>query len=480
MNIRDFLLQQKNSNKIAIKCGEEQITYKALHNRCEIISSFLLKHFSKSDNIIIFLPNSIDFVVAYFSIIYAGKTAVPLGSSSKEPEIDYCIKQCNSKLIITNSNQIKNTGKLKGEINILYIDEFKDDIVKEIIQTSKYNKTVVMLSTSGTTSKPKKVMLSDENIYFNIIGLLELLPLKENDIPLVVLPFSFSYGHTAQMLLYIYLGLTFVIMDSFFMVNSFLNLINKESITYFEAVPSLLIMILKYAKNDMLNNIWSIGFVGDKISNYVMDKLIDKYPHIKFLQVYGQTEASPIITKLEINKYLEKRYSVGKPISGVKIKIVKDGINCFPNVIGDIFVSGPNIMKGYYQNPEETEKKIINGYLDTGDLGWFDEDGYLYIKGRKDNLIISGGMNISPEEVEEVIRMHPAVEEACAFPEQDEILGKAVSVRVVYSESVSENELINFCSERLSSYKVPRRITFVDYLPKTESGKYKKQKNEER
>lgn len=210
-------------------------------------------------------------------------------------------------------------------------------------------------------------------------------------------------------------------------------------------------------------------------------ELITSFPEIGFVQTYGQTEASPRITCLLPEDSLRKIGSVGKPIPGVQVAIVDDtGTPVEPGQPGEIIVHGKNVMKGYYKKPENTEKAIQNGWLHTGDIGRYDDEGYIYLVGRKKNIIISGGINIYPEEVEEMLLSHPAVKEACVTGVNHEWLGEVPIAKVVLheGESISVNALINYCCENLSGYKVPERISIVDSLPKTYTGKMKRVRDE--
>ena len=203
-----------------------------------------------------------------------------------------------------------------------------------------------------------------------------------------------------------------------------------------------------------------------------LKQLIVKFPSIGFIQTYGQTECSPRVTALLSKHSLDKVGSVGKSIPNVEVIIVDDcGEQCEPYVSGEICVRGENIMKGYYKHPDLTKEVIINGWLHTGDIGYMDNEGFIYLNGRIKNIIVTGGINIYPEEVEEILLSYNGVQDVCVFGEEDEILGEIPVAKIVINRRIDCRELKKYCLERLSDYKVPVRFEVVDELSKTYNGK---------
>jgi len=209
-------------------------------------------------------------------------------------------------------------------------------------------------------------------------------------------------------------------------------------------------------------------------------KLMTVFPSVGFVQTYGQTEASPRITCLLPDNALKKVGSIGKPIPRVVVKIINDqGEKVSIGEIGEIIVSGENVMNGYYKRPEASKEILRNGWLYTGDLAKYDEDEYIYLVGRKKNVIISGGMNIYPEEIEEILLQHPDIKEVCVLKEEHEFLGEVPIAKVVLNSTTDslekvEKEIKKFCHKHLSRFKVPDRILIVEELDKTLTGKVKR------
>jgi len=208
-----------------------------------------------------------------------------------------------------------------------------------------------------------------------------------------------------------------------------------------------------------------------------LQQLMDLLPDTGFVQTFGQTEASPRATALLPEDALQKLGSVGKPIPNVEVRVVDDADNPIPHdTVGNIVIKGPNVMKGYYKRPEISAKTIKNGWLYTGDLGHMDAEGYLYLVGRKKNLIISRGQNIYPEEIEEIMLDHPTVKELRVMGEAHDVMGEKVMACVVLEDeaTTTEKELYDFTGARLASCKVPSEIRIVKNLPKTATGKVRR------
>ncbi|MCX7923062.1 MAG: AMP-binding protein [Clostridia bacterium] len=492
MFIKDILLSNKNSSKVAIKYSNEGMTYAQLLGTTIFFAELIRSYYTGSKNVGIFLPNSMQYAVAYFTITLLDKVIVPIGIQAKKAEIQSTVEYCELGLIITNNQYIE---ALKDSLNdteymvtIFNIDDesflkaglAKKDFenIKESVEIDE-NSVAIMLHTSGTTSNPKRVMLTHKNLITNIKSNIDSLKLTENDICLIALPMFFGYCNTAQFLTHLYLGATIVIMDEMFIPNSFFKLVQEEGITNFTGVPSMLLMLLSY-RNRFKYDISSLRYVcfgGGNMPVEKLKQLIEDFPTVGFVQTYGQTEASPRATCLLPDDSLRKLGSVGKPIPNVKVRIVDDsGVDVGIGQMGEIIIQGDNVMKGYYKRPEETAKVKRNNWLYTGDLGRYDEDGYIYLVGRKKNIIISGGLNIYPEEVEELLMCHPSVKEACVVGEEHDLLGEIPVAKVVLKEpqTVGEGELINYCLENLAGYKAPVKVYFIQEFSKTANGKIKR------
>lgn len=493
MLISELIYRQKKNNKIAIKCGDKEITYCELHEKSQALAHIISYHIKKQDNnVAIFLPNSIDYAISYFAVAISKNVIVPIGVQSKPSEINSTLNYCEISLILSSYTYKDLLSKCLKDycfaVSVLFVE---DGSVKEFnMDKPKINKSectvdcddsekvAIMLHTSGTTSNPKRVMLTHKNLICNIESNILSLNLVKDDITLISMPMHFGYCNTAQFLTHIYLGASIIIFEGVFWPKHFFEIVQKERVSNFTGVPSMLLMLLDYrhADNYDISCLRYICFGGGNMPVDKLKFLIDKFTTVGFVQTYGQTEASPRLTALLPEFSVAKIGSVGKPIPNVSLKIHNDsGEEVDSNVIGEIVAKGPNIMKGYYKQPKITEETLRFGCLHTGDLGYFDDDGFLYLSGRKKNMMISGGINIYPEEIEEVLMGHIAVSECCVIAEEHSLLGEVPVAKVVLKDSAySGNDFRNYLHKYLSDYKIPIRFDFVDILPKTYNGKIRR------
>ena len=463
MEVKNLLERQKLNQKTAIKSENIELSYCDWHDLATKWSD-VIKNTVKGINVGVFLPNSIEYAIAYFSILYANKIIVPINAQAKNREIKFTMLYCELDMIISNSASIEIFKELENDYKfrfcVFYIDTSKfviynqeKDVIRktENVNDDLWNaeeKVVLMLHTSGTTSNPKRVMLTNRNLISNVESNISSLNVCDLDIVYIALPMCFGYCNTAQFLTHIYVGGSMYINKGPFTVHDFFKVVEEKKITNFTAVPTMLIMLLKYKYSDRYNlsSLKYICFGGGAISKECLKKIITKYKDINFVHTYGQTECSPRLTCL-IGKYdYSKIGSVGKAIPGVVIKIVngKDVVDS-PFIEGEIMAKGKNVMKGYYKHPQITKETIEDGWIHTGDLGYYDEDGYLYISGRKKNLIISGGINIYPEEIEETLREYEGIEDAYVYGIHNDILGEVPVAKIISKVTLPLEELNEYC-----------------------------------
>ena len=489
MLISELIHRQKNNNKIAIKYGDNEISYCELYEKSKTLAYAISSQSNKNDNVALILPNSINYAIAYFAVAISNNVIVPIGVQSKSAEIISTIDYCEIDLIVTSyvyrdmlcecfedRNYFASVLFIEdGTIENFNIDKQKIKKSSCNVDHDDSNNIAIMLHTSGTTSNPKRVMLTHKNLICNIESNIASLKFSEEDRTLISMPMHFGYCNTAQFLTHIYLGASIVIFDGMFWPKRFFEIVQDEKITNFTGVPSMLLMLLDYRYADVYD-ISSLRYICFGGGNMPVDKLrllIAKFNTVVLVQTYGQTEASPRLTALLPEVSVEKIGSVGKPIPNVSLKIYSENDEELENnVVGEIVAKGPNIMKGYYKQPEITQNTLRHGWLHTGDLGYFDSEGYLYLVGRKKNMMISGGINIYPEEIEEVLLGHESIEECCVVAETHSLLGEVPIAKIVLKDDLcSEEQLKKYLKKHLSDYKIPVRFDFVDSLPKTYNGK---------
>lgn len=491
MRIEDLLLRQSANDKRALVYGSRECTYRQWADASHFIKD-RVQNLVGADSkcVALYLPNSIDYAIAYFGLVFAGKVLIPIGSQVKALEIRSTIEYSEVDLIVSLS-EFKETLKdalepypHKTIVYYMDIDEHEIYGGEECIKKSDELKldgsaddVVIMLHTSGTTSNPKRVMLTHNNLINNIESNIESLKLTEDDKVLIALPMYFGYCNTAQYLTHVYLGATIVILDSMFFPKNFFAIVQKEKITGFTAVPSMLYMVVEYRHSDKydFSSLRYVCFGGGKMSVEKLSQIMNKLPNVNFVQTYGQTECSPRVTALLPEDAIRKLGSVGKPIPNVKVAIVdKDDNVLGPNEHGEITVVGKNVMKGYYKNPEATKYTLRNGILHTGDIGYFDDEGYLYVSGRIKNMIIRGGINIYPEEIESFLLKCDGVKDAMVYGVDDDMWGEIPMAKVVLENGTDVEKIKQACEQQLTAYKVPQSFIVVDELSKTYNGKTKR------
>jgi long-chain acyl-CoA synthetase len=476
--------------KCALQSGPARLSYEELNADVARLAGALAgMGVQAGDRVALLLPTCLQFPLAYLAAVRLGAVAVPVSVLLTAQEIGQILADCTPRLLVT-------TTALPGIAERLSaLAHAVDHVVvsgpspvegthsfENIVQTAKPIDTAsraepddiaAIMYTSGTTGVPKGAMLSHHNVLCNAAACAEMIQVSEQDHFLCVLPLFHSFGATVCMLLPLLIGATITMMPRFAALDV-LRTMAREGITVFAGVPSMYAVMLGVRSDESfdLSRLRLCVSGGAPLPMEVMDGVTRRYP-ATLLEGYGPTEASPVVS---VNPYdgVRKPGSVGLPLPGVAVKIVGESGTALPTgEIGEILVRGENVMQGYYQRPEDTAETVRDGWLYTGDMGRVDEDGYLYIMGRKKDLIIVGGMNVYPREVEAVLHGHPAVAEAAVVGASGSLRGEQVVAFVVPEEGcgASAEQLIELCSGALAKFKVPRRIVFVDQLPRSGTGK---------
>ncbi len=481
--IKDFLTLWRSSAAPYIICGENVLTYHEINTLAEGCSHLLSRQHADGQNVAVFAGNSPEYITAYFANVLAGNTNIPINVKLTDHEVISELEYCDCNWVITQTRYVERMLAIADvlEIGVVAIGEDQHcRLVRGADRSARRANSsdiAVMLHTSGTTGRPKKVMLSHQNLRANTESNIKSLRLTDDDRVLIVLPLFFGYCHTAQFLTHTRLGGTIVLYDRpLFTAKDFLALVQRHRVTCTTAVPTMLGMInsCSYLDNYDLRTLRYMCFGGGPSSSGMLRELMAKLPHTGFVHTYGQTECSPRVTALLPEDSLTKIGSVGTAIPNVQVEIVdEDDTVVAVGAIGEIRVRGENICQGYYRNAEESGRILRNGWLYTGDLARRDEDGCIYLVGRKKNVVITGGINVYPEEIEEVIRHHEGIEDAVVYGEADPLLGEVPAVKVVVTPGaqVTLEKVHGLLKGKLAPYKWPRKLYVVDVLEKTATGK---------
>ncbi len=471
-----------------------KVRWKELKHKIDSLARYLeLLGIKKGDNVAILLSNRTEFIVSLIAIGKIGAVAVPLNTFLKRAEIEYILADSEAKLIITEGKfsdllkDIEDKTRLEkflwvedppkiDEKNLPFEEAMTIEDYEHITPQADLEDTAVILYTSGTTGKPKGVMLSYKNILSNIENILKVFDISRKDRFIVYLPMFHAFTLTATVLLPLYTASPIVIVRSILPFSNVLKQTLLKRVTVFMGVPEVFNALSK-AKLPWyfmwFNRIKFFISGGAPLPLDTLERMKKKFKRAVLLEGYGLSECSPVVSVNLPHK--QKPLSVGPPLPDYEVKIVDEELMELPTgEVGEIIVKGDCVMKGYYKNPYETENTIVNGWLRTGDLGYLDEDGFLYIVDRKKDLIISKGMNIYPREIEEVLMKHPKVDLCAVVGKKDPHHGEIPVAFVKPSEdaqNISEKELRDFLKDKIANYKIPKQFIFVEDMPKNATGK---------
>ena len=431
--------------------------------------------------------------MAYFGILKTGGVVVPMNVQLKAPEIAHYLGDSDARAVITSAVTIAEAAKGAGSAGVekifvvadgqhredgLGID-FGELLAGDQPEPAPYEQrdpgdTAVILFTSGTTGKPKGVQLSHFELFMNADAHRLGFEMTEADIMVAVAPMFHTLGLSGVLNSTALAGGVLRLMTRFD-AGQMLDVIQQDKATIFHGVPTMYHALLQHPKlaDYDTSSLRIAGSAGSALPAEFLDSFERKFGVI-ILELYGLTESGPVATFNRIDD--RKPYSVGKPIWGVDMQVWDNEGRALPagrENIGEFVLRGHAITKGYYKNPEATAATITNGWLHTGDLGYRDEEGFYYIVDRMKDLVIRGGYNVYPREVEDVLYLHPAVGQVAVVGIPDERLGEEVRAYCVLKRdhTATEQELISFTKERLAAYKYPRSVVFRDHLPLGPSGK---------
>jgi long-chain acyl-CoA synthetase len=435
---------------------------------------------ARGDRAVVLLPNCPEVLQAYAAILRAGGVIVPVVFLLGPDEVQHILADSEAKVVVTAPEFVTKIAGWTGPVvlvgggtgGLAWDDLVAGEPDTFPIVAREDDDLAVILYTAGTTGQPKGVALSHANLASNARAAAALHELDRTAWSLMVLPLSHSYGLTVMNAGSI-LGTKGVLLR-WFHPEAVLETIQRYRVESMSGVPTMFVYLLHYPDAGRFDTssmrVWGSGAAPLPLE--IVEPFERKFGG-RILEGYGLTEASPVVSAHRLSG-VRKLGSVGQAIPGVEIAILDDADRALPSgEIGEVCVRGPNVMQGYYRQPEETARTLRNGWLHTGDMGRLDADGYLFIVERKKDLIIRGGFNIYPREVEEVLYGHPAVAEAAVVGTRDPLMGEEVLAFVALKADAHADaeSLIKFCQERLAKYKCPKQVRFVDALPKSPIGK---------
>jgi long-chain acyl-CoA synthetase len=480
----------EHPDRVAVKLDDVELTYKLLDGASAHVAGLLReKGVEPGDRVGIMLPNVPYFPVVYYGALRAGAVVVPMNVLLKGREVEFYLKDPESKVLFAWGDFAEAAEKgaegTGAEVVLVKPGEFEDvvgaaEAVTEVTDRDGED-TAVILYTSGTTGTPKGAELTHDNLMSNVETILDtLIQIQPDDVVLGALPLFHSFGQTCGLNSCMKAGGTLTLLPRFDPDKAF-EIIQRDKVTIFEGVPTMYVGMLHSDKADEADTSCLRLCVsgGSAMPGEVLRAFEEKFG-CKILEGYGLSETSPVASFNHPDRE-RKVGSIGTPVAGVEMRVVdEDGGDVAEGEVGEIAIKGPNVMKGYWRKDDATAETIKDGWFHTGDMAKVDEDGFFFIVDRKKELIIRGGYNVYPREVEEALYEHPAVQEAAVVGVPDDKMGEEVGAAVVLKqgEDVSADELRDFVKGEVASYKYPRKIWFVDELPKGPTGKILKREVE--
>ncbi|KAK9724615.1 hypothetical protein RND81_05G086900 [Saponaria officinalis] len=474
--------------------GKFDLSHHRLHHLIELAAARIsAAGVNPGDVVALTFPNTIEFVITFLAVIRARATAAPLNMAYTAEEFEFYLSDSESKLLITSidGNKAAETAALKLNIrhataslsspdsylslSLTHLDSVTPNLTKSLINDP--SDVALFLHTSGTTSRPKGVPLTQFNLLSSVNNIKSVYRLTESDSTVIVLPLFHVHGLMCGLLSSLGAGAAVTLPSAGrFSASSFWSDMKMYLATWYTAVPTIHQIILDRHHTKPESEYPALRFIRScsaSLAPTILTRLEESFG-APVLEAYAMTEATHLMCSNPLPEDgPHKAGSVGRPV-GLEMGILdENGVIQGPGCKGEVCIRGPNVTKGYKNNPEANKSAFQFGWFHTGDVGYFDEDGYLHLVGRIKELINRGGEKISPIEVDAVLLSHPEIAQAVAFGVPDDKYGEEINCAVIPREGtkMDEEEVISFCKKNLAVFKVPKKVFIADFLPKTASGK---------
>jgi len=470
--------------RVAVRLGDRALRYGELDRAARGIATHLRERgLSPGDRVALLIPNVPEFSIAYFGILYAGCAVVPLNVLLSAQEVQYHLEDSGAKLLIAHPffPTTSEGGADAAGVPVIWTNGEGSEVLTALaerpplgaLHPTGATDTAVILYTSGTTGKPKGAELTHCNLVLNCtVVTSRLVPSDVDDVALATLPLFHSFGQTCIQNAAIAGGGSFTLLPRFDPEEA-LQIMERDRVTRFAGVPTMYFALLHHEgarEHDLSSLRWCLSG-GAPMPVEVMRAFEEKYP-VQILEGYGLSETSPVSSFNMIGRP-RKPGSIGYPVWGVEMAILDANDQPMPDgEAGEICIRGHNVMKGYLGRPEATKEAMRGGWFHSGDIGTRDADGAFWIVDRKKDLILRGGFNVYPREVEEVLYTHPSILEAAVIGVPSERHGEEVKAFVVARDpALRAEDVIAYAQEHLAKYKYPRVVELVASLPKGPTGK---------
>ncbi len=484
MNVARCLAEtaEKQPDKVALVWGERTETFSELLSRSRMAAgAFRARGVGKGTPVAVILPNSIEFMEVYFGTFFLGGVSVPIDVRLRGPSLASILADSGSRLAVVDASVAEfvreaASGTVLEENIIVFSAEEADDPYNKALREAEPVEGVpeddesadaLYLFTSGTTARPKGVVLTNAHHDLFPEQMAEVVKSGRDDVGGMVLPMSHISGPIQGSRLVIFKSLA---------PNDLLADVGKHGVNWFHTVPPICAAMLQlpYPWPYDTSSLRFIAMMGMAVPVSLMHALAQRFPGTKMLQGYGLTETSPIITLTPLEWADAKRASMGQAVRDAEIKLVDDDGQEVPHgEAGELLVRGPHVMKGYLGRDDLTRQVIEDGWFKTGDIARMDEDGFYYHLGRKDSVFNVGGLKVYPPEVEALLREHPDIRDVVVYGKKGGPRGYEVAAIVVPrpGRTVDRQSVVHFCRSRLGDYQIPHLLMTVESIQRTPTGK---------
>ncbi|MDR1262503.1 MAG: AMP-binding protein [Oscillospiraceae bacterium] len=478
--IRNALLNRDIWGKTAIFDGDADVTYGEIARKAMAVRAAL--NARTGAHVAVLLPNGVDFIAALHGIMIAGRTAFPLSATLTRREVESMLEQGDASTVITCKGFTPLFDQMDSRPDIIYMDDVSPiddgDEPAPVETDPDPDSPLILLATSGTTGKAKIVMLSERNIASCVSDYLDITNLDALGVDIryvLSLPFSSAYGIFILSVI-AHKGFAIAMTAEPFTLDAFYRAVERYRIMNYHGGAMAVTLMAENIGRPIPYDISSLrycSFGGSGVTRETLVRLTRAFDGVEFWMGYGLTEAGPVITQARKPMPEDKLGSAGIAGKHVTLMIESDGVKTqAPFVRGEVVVKGPNVMLGYYKNEAETARMIRDGWLHTGDIGYLDDSGYLYLCGRMRNIILSRGFTVYPEEVEECVMSSGLAESCVVYGRPDNFGSEQVCADVVPKDPVtSVEDVMVWCASRLADYKQPRYVRMTDTVVKTATGK---------
>ncbi|RIL04697.1 MAG: long-chain-fatty-acid--CoA ligase [Proteobacteria bacterium] len=473
----------------AIRMDDRVLTYAQLDRAARGVATALRERgIQPGEKVALLVPNVPEFTIAYFGILYAGAAVVPINVLAAAPEVAYFLADAEARLLIAHPffANVAQAGADEAGVPLVLagsgdatpgtLEEMQESAPVAALEQTPPGQTAVILYTSGTTGKPKGAELTHSNLFVNCAFVVpRLIAPQDPDefVAMATLPLFHSFGQTCIQNATIARGGTFTLLPRFEPKKAY-EIMERDRVSLFAGVPTMYFALLHHER-ERDYDLRALRYCltgGAPMPVEVMSAFEQRFG-VQVLEGFGLSETSPVASFTMLGKP-RKVGSIGWPVWGVEMGVVDEHDNLLPDgERGEIVIRGHNVMKGYWNRPDANKEALKNGWFHSGDIGYRDADGCYFIVDRKKDMILRGGFNVYPREVEEVLYAHPAVAEAAVVGIPHDSHGEEVKAVVALKpgQQASEQDLVAWCKERLAAYKYPRVVQIVEALPKGPTGK---------